>query len=485
MSVAREPPRRIVVAGAGQVGALAAIALRRALPQTEVVVVGTPPDPAAFADRAPTALPFSNRLHDRLGVSEERLVREAGATHRLVVRYRGWGDAGQEGVAPYGGAIEPRLKTRFARDWGGGPRNASTVAPPGSLGEVLAAEGRFQPPAPESGSPLAELDYALRWNPAAYRDMLVGEAARLGVLYVEGAVTAIAPRLGGGIDGIMVGGAGDPLEADLYLDCTGPQAALLARLPEMRWHSWQPYLPIRAVQYGRPGAPAIGLEDRVTLTPVGWFSQLAGRDGLHTVLAMVEGTSEQAARAALGTEFADLVALDPGRMERAWIGNVVALGDAAATFEPLSWLNLDLAHRQLALLLELLPGREPDLRESVEFNRRAAIMADRARDFLGAHYAAPGAAHLGPLERSPELALALDQFHRRGRLPFLEEMPLAVQEISALLEALGHPPGESVLARAADPREAEAARREFATRANAALNAVPPYGAWLRQVLGG
>jgi len=109
MSVARELPRRVVVAGAGPLGALAAIALKRALPRSEVVVVGTPPDPAAFADRAPTGLPFTNRLHDRLGISEERLLREAGASHRLVVRYRGWGGERHEGVAAYGAVVDPRL----------------------------------------------------------------------------------------------------------------------------------------------------------------------------------------------------------------------------------------------------------------------------------------------------------------------------------------------------------------------------------------
>jgi tryptophan halogenase len=178
------------------------------------------------------------------------------------------------------------------------------------------------------------------------------------------------------------------------------------------------------------------------------------------------------------------VPLDPGRTGAAWIGNVVALGDAAATFEPLAWLNLDLAHRQLALLLELLPGRDPDARERAEFNRRAALMADRVRDLLGAHYAAPGAAHLGQLERSPELALLLDQYTRRGRLPFFEEMPLGVQECSALLVALGHRPGEGALSRVADPREGEAAQRAFAAKAGAALQSVPPYGVWMRQVLG-
>jgi tryptophan halogenase len=487
VSEARELPHRVVVCGAGQVGALAAIALKRALPRSEVLVVGTPPDPAAFADRAPTALPFTNRLHDRLGISEERMVREAGASHRLVVRYRGWGGHGHEGVAPYGAVIDPRLKTRFARDWGGGPRNASTGSPPGSLGEVLAAAGRFQPPAVGPDSPLAALDYALRWNPAAYRDLLVGEAQQLGIQHLPGAITAAESRGDGGLAAIGVDGGG-PIAADLFVDCTGPRGVLLAQLPEMRRRSWQQSLPISAVQFGRPEGPVLGLADNVELAQVGWRSELGGRDGVQRMLAMVEGTTEQGARDALGAEFADLVPVDPGRAEQAWIGNVVALGDAAATFEPLAWLNLDLAHRQLALLLELLPGREPDPRERAEFNRRASLMADRVRDVLGAHYAAPGAAHLagenGPPERSAELDLALDQYRRRGRLPFFEEMPLAVQEFSTLLEALGHAPGIGALSLGADPREGDAERRRFEASAAAALRSVPPYGEWLRQVVG-
>lgn len=484
MSEARELPQRVVVAGDGQLGALTALALRRALPRSEVLVIGTPPDREALADRAPTALPFTNRLHDRLGIDEERMVREAAASHRLVVRYAGWGGAGHIGVAPYGAAIDAKLKTRFARDWGGGPRNASTAAPAGSLGEVLAAEGRFQPPRADPGSPLAELDYALRWHPAAYRDLLVGEAVRLGVRHLPGAITAIEPDGLGGIAAIGVAGTAEPVTADLFVDCTGPRAVLHSQLPEPRWFGWQQHLPIRGLQFGRPGKPALSLADTVALSPVGWRAELFGRDASQAVLAMIEGTTEADARAGLGAEFADVVAIDPGRADEAWTGNVVALGDAAARFEPLGWLNLDLAHRQLALLLELLPGRTPDPRERAEFNRRAAMMADRVRDLLGAHYAAPGAAHFGPLERSPELLLELDQYHRRGRLPFFEEVPLAVQEASALFEALGHPPGIGALSRCTDPREGEAARQRFEATATAALQSVPAYGAWLERVVG-
>ena len=74
MSEARELPQRIVVAGDGPLGVLAAIALKQALPRTELVVIAIPPDPAALAERIGTALPFTNRLHDRLGIEEDDLV---------------------------------------------------------------------------------------------------------------------------------------------------------------------------------------------------------------------------------------------------------------------------------------------------------------------------------------------------------------------------------------------------------------------------
>jgi len=484
MSEPRELPRRIVVAGAGQLGVLAAIALKRAVPPCEVLVVATPPDPAALADSAPTALPFTNRLHDRLGIGEERLVREAGGSHRLVVRYLGWGGAGREGVAAYGATIDARLKTGFARDWGGGARGASTAPPPGSLGEVLAGEARFAPPSGGADSPLVDLDYALRWNVPAYRDLLVGEAQRLGVDYRRGAVGAVRPDGAGGIAALAVEGAGG-IEADLFVDCTGPAAMLLSQLPEARREDWRGALPVRGLLYGRPAEPLLNLEDRVTLLPFGWRAELAGRDARHAVMGLRDGTSEAAALAALGAEPGGMLALEQGCAAQAWLGNVVALGDAAAHFEPLGWLNLDLAHRQLALLLELLPGRRVDPRERAEFNRRAALMAGRVRDLLGAHYAAPGAAHFGQLERSAELARTLDQYTRRGRTPFLEEAPLHVQEYSALLDAIGHRAGEGPLGHAADPREGEAAAAAFAARARAALQSTPPYAAWLQRALGG
>ena len=484
MSESREPPGRIVVAGAGQVGVLAAIAMKRALPRSEVVVLGLPPDPAAFAEQAASALPFTNGLHDRLGIEEPRIVGAAGGSHRLVLRYFGWGGQGQGGAMPYGATIDPALRTAFARDWGGGPRNAAGALPAGSLAEALADAGRFCVAPEGTPTPLAEVDYALRWNPAAYRDMLISIAQQLGVVHEMGELVAAEPDGVGGIAALSVAGAGR-IAGDLFLDCSGTAARLLARLPGYRGEDWSAELPVRRVLAGKPGGAMLALEDRLTLLPEGWLSEQAGRDGLRTELGIAPGVDEQAAVAALGVEPLAMLPVEPGRAAEAWIGNVVALGDAAARFEPLAGLNLDLAHRQIDLLLEMLPGRTIEPLERSEYNRRFALMADAVRDTLGAHYAAPAArAVFGDPKRSPQLEAALDQFVRRGRMPFREEAPLLSQEFQAMLAALGFAPGEAPQARAAGRAETEAAQRVFADKARAALSFAPPYGEWMAGMLG-
>ncbi len=482
MSEARELPRRIVVAGDGPLGVLAAIALRQALPSTEVVVLAIPPDPAAFAERIGTALPFTNRLHDRLGIEEDSLVRQAGASHRLVMRYAGGGGPGQQGAAGYGAAIDPAMTTAFAREWGGGPRNAQTGAAPRSLGEVLAAAGRFAPPSGEADSPLAELDYCLRWNVAAYRGLLIARAQQLGVAYERGTATAAIPDGAGGIAALAIEGAGE-LPADLFVDCSGSGALLLAELPQVKWIGWDAPFATRGLAIAAPAAPILALEDRATLTPLGWRWEIAGRDGCQTLLAISDGASEEAIAGALGAEPNSIVPFLPGRVEASWVGNVVALGNAAARLEPLGGIAQDLAHRQLALLLELLPGRTIEPSERAEYNRRAGLMAERARDWLAAHYAAPAAAALFPsLVHSPELARTLDQFTRRGRVPFTEEAPMLVQEFGAVLQALGYAQGKGALTAAGGQSDANAARG-FEARARTALATTPPYGEWMQRLL--
>ena len=470
MSTAREPLQSVVVVGAGQVGAVAALALKRALPHAAVTIVGIPPDRAAWADRIGTALPFTQRLHERLGIAEEAILGRAFGSHRLALHCIGWGERRADGsqqheLAPYGDVADPALHTRFAREWGGGRSFAGDSTVPGTLAELFAAAGRF--------APLPGLEYGLRWNVDAYLGLLADAAMRAGVSHVGGAVAAVDAGGDGGIDAIRLE-SGQVLQADLFVDCSGPGAVLLSRLSGHAVDDWSAALPVREIAVLPHGPGMVALEDRATLGERGWLVEFAGRDGLQS-LAAFDGAAP--------ADTVETVPLAPGAAREPWLGNVVALGDAAAIFEPLGFLNLDLAHRQLALLLEMLPGRTVEPSERAEYNRRAGLMAAAVRDTIAAFYAAPRARALFASSSPPALAEALDQFTRRGRLPFRDEAPLTASEWPALLAALGFAQGIAPQWLGTRGADLAAATDAFRSQAEQQLSQAPPYEEWLRRTL--
>ena len=483
MSAPREPLRRVVVVGGGQVGVLAAIALRRALPRCEVVVVGDQPGPAALADWSPTAMPFTNKLHDRLGIAEADIVTRAGGSYRLVTRYAEWGGARQSGVLAYGEALDPALKTAFAREWGQVRLPGEGAPPVGSLAAVLAEAGRFAPPPPGEPTPISSVDYALRWHPAAYRALLIAEAEALGIVYAGGTIDRIEPGEGDAVAAIGLAGQG-MIPADLFLDCSGPQASLIAAHPRFVFTDWSASLPTRHIYCAAPAAPGIALEDRLMLTGAGWLSQVTGRDGVHRMLGTAAPLPRDEAEALLGAPLRAAIGLTPGRVAAPWIGNVIALGDAAARFEPLGPLHLDLAHRQLALLLEMLPGRTITPHERAEYNRRSALMMEGVHEVLAFHFAGMTAQRVFGAQVLPgRVSAVIDQFLRRGRIPFREELPLLGQEQFALLVALGWQPGLPPAALTPDAATEARARSAFDAEARAALAFAPPYEQWLARVV--
>jgi tryptophan halogenase len=483
VSAAREPLRRVVVVGGGQVGVLAAIALRRALPGCEVVVVGDQPGPAAFADWSPTAMPFTNKLHDRLGIAEAEIVIRAGGSYRLVTRYGGWGGAGHSGVLAYGEALPPALKTAFAREWGQVRQPGEGVPPVGSLAAVLAEAGRFAPPPPGEPTPISSVDYALRWHPAAYRAELIQQAEALGVAYAGGTIDRVEAGECNAIAAIGLAGQG-MIPADLFLDCSGPQASLIAAHPRFAFTDWSASLPTRHVYCAAPAASGIALEDRLSLTARGWLSEVTGRDGVHLTLGTAAPLLREEAEAELGAPLRAAIALTPGRVAAPWIGNVIALGDAAARFEPLGPLHLDLAHRQLALLLEMLPGRAITPLERAEYNRRSVLMMEGVHEVLALHLAGIAAQRVFGARVLPgRVSAVIDQFLRRGRIPFRDELPLLGQEQFALLVALGWQPGLPPAAQAADAEGEARALAAFDADARAALAFAPPHDQWLARVL--
>lgn len=468
---ARSPLRRVAVAGHGPVGLAAAIALRRALPRSEVILVPVADDPAALADHAASTIPHSNAFHHRLGIEEEGLVVRAGASHRLATAFAGWTGGASLSIHPYGAAPPDGVRA-------------------GAVSAELAIGGRFAHPADDHTAALSDIDYALRFSPVAYRRHLAALAARLGVSSRDARLAVALPDGAGGIAQLKLAD-GEMIAADLFVDCSGPGAHVARALPQQRVESWSGILPCDSLLIpALPLPPELTPLDQVAASTMGWHCTVHGRDGTHVVFAAstAAGSPEQLANAA-GFESQTMITIEPGRRRDIWQGNVVCFGDAAARFEPLHWLNLGLAHAQIELFLELLPGCEPEPLERREFNRRAGGMIDRVRDFIALHYCTPREAE-GPfwnvaaaLERPESLQLTLAEFLRRGRLPFFEDELLPRDAWKFAMATIGLSPGPAARLAAVPAATIQNLTAAHRARCAAAVQQAPPYREWLAAYL--
>ena len=454
--------RSILVVGDGIVGRSAALAFSRALPGVEVNVLGLPADLAAIADHFPATLPAVGRFHASIGVDELDLVRQKIAVHHLGTRFDGgaagawihsFGDVGRgEGTIP------------FRQIWLGVREKGEALAfDRYSPASVIGAAGKFVHPSGDPASPLASYLYGLRLNPERYRALLAHATSHL--QRSTGTIAAIDCRDDGGIAAVRLAD-GRRVKADLFVDCSGPSAALIGTV-SAEFDDWAPWLPAChvALTWGQP-EPLAPL-DRVEAVEHGW-----------RLSATVPGATMSSS---VTTEpVPNSVAIRPGRRRRSFVANVLALGDAAVAIDPLHGANLSLAHSAILRAIALFPGRDCHLLELAEYNRVTALETERARDF----HALFQAQLLGVSAPPDSLARTLAQWRARGRLPFFEEETFTEASWAQALIGLGIlPDAVAPTAGVVDGTAAAAAMAAFARELGALAERLPGYADYLDRMI--
>jgi tryptophan halogenase len=469
--------RSVAVVGGGIVGLSAAIAFARALPKARVELVETAPDPAALADRMPGTLPSVNRFHAAIGLDELDLVRSGIATHRLGTRFERWSADGGPWLhvfGEYGFAIG----TIGFHDLWPQVRSGALAYHAYSPAALLAEAGKFVHPEERAGSPLSTYIYGLSLDPHSYRERLSAQAAAHDIARTAGELAGVERRADGGVAALLLGD-GRRVEADLYLDCSGPGGALISQVTE-RFEDWSEWLPCDRLTVTRQRGSVPVPADIVSAEEDGWrWSASAG-------LVALTGRLTASALSA-GDE--DWVKLRPGRRPEPWVGNVLALGDSATALDPLEWTNLHLAHNAILRALELLPGRDCHPLELAEYNRLAEQETLAARDFVALHYLRSGRRD-GALwqvlaGRAPPDSLAhrLEQYEARGRLPFYEEESFEKESWHAVMLGMGVlPRAPAASALGLDLDEVARAMRDYSERLSALPERLPAYRDYLARM---
>lgn len=473
--------RSICVAGGGIVGLSAALAFARALPRAKVSVIELPADPAALADRMPSTLPAVGRFHAAIGLDEPELVRAGIALHRLATRFEHWSSDGEPWHHAFGGIAGSVGGAPFHKAWArargegrAGRYDRHNVA------AVIAAADRFVHPDGRPGSPLAGYLYSLRLDPSRYRERLAAACDAQGIERTAGVLEDAERRGDGGVAALRLGG-GRRIEADLFLDCAGPSAPLLSALDACLedWGEWHPCdrLLLGESEGGEP-TPL----DRIEALRDGWRCTLTLPGRTMTCHAVASANIDKA-------RADEAVAIRPGRRPAPWVRNVLAIGDAAIAIDPLHGVNLHLAQTAILRALELLPGRNCHPLEIAEYNRRTEQEAIRVRDFIALHYLRSGRREGAFWERLADrtppdtLAQTLEQWDRRGRLPFFEEESFDRESWAAVLIGMGTMPRNAdPVAAGVDPDEAAAAIARHAERLAALPAKLPPYSDYLARM---
>lgn len=431
--VSVSPLRHIVVCGTGLAGQMTAAALAHQVPEpvriTWLKVAGTHTRDCLYGNvTAPTAYDFNLSV----AIAEPDLILNSSTAFSYGTRYAGWGGQRRDWIQafhtpfpiPEGVLLHHYLLQRDIFE-----------LEPYLVSAVAGRAGVFAHPPDDLRHPLSGAEYGYQFDPVAYGAVFERQAEN-GVRKVSGAIAAVE-RDGDHIRSIRLAD-GQSLAADLYIDCSGPEAVL----------SSQPGTFTRRLGVLAGQGPAEGLGAPVRTVMAGEFGWSSRTPVQGATMQLTVYAPESEAQALVAHDGApELHAeLALGRRDLAWAGNCVAIGHAAGVVEPVTCAPFILLQRDIQRLLTLLPVAAEMAVERREFNRQFAEdyrngeLFNRAL-FVGQVPDAPywRMASAAPLDE--RLAGKIEQFESRALHVAYDLEPFSPEDWIILHFGMGRRPG--------------------------------------------
>jgi tryptophan halogenase len=380
--------KSILVLGGGSAGLIAAVTLKRRLPQLQVRVSRSPEIGVIGVGEGTTAQ-FGVHFFNYLGFNPRRFYAEASPTWKLGIRFL-WGmqdfyysftvELGQkynELPRPPGFYVDAETR------WTG----------PGSA--CMAHNRAFY--RQKNGAPDMSLCHAYHVENQKLVKWLENTATSLGVEIINGTMREAEGSSDGEIAALLLEN-GSRLAADLFVDASGFRSELLRRTLAEPWVSYADSLFCeRAVIGGWPRTdePIRPYTVAETMNS-GWCWQIEHEHWINRgyvyssrFISDEDALAEFLARNPKVSNEPRVVRFSSGRSERNWIGNVVGIGNASGFVEPLEATALHVICNQSKRLSECLIESlcEPTESTVALCNRANAVAWDDIRDFLAIHYA--------------------------------------------------------------------------------------------------
>jgi tryptophan halogenase len=239
------------------------------------------------------------------------------------------------------------------------------------------------------------MNYAFHLDATRYAAFLRKISEAHGVQRIEGKIRAVDVDPASGHIRSLALEAGDLIEGDLFIDCTGFRALLIGealKVPYEDWSHWLPCDSALAVQTASVGDAIPYTRSIAHDSGWQWRIPLQHRVGNGLVYSRRHMSDERARELLLARVQGDLITaprplrFTPGQRREVWRGNCVAIGLASGFIEPLESTSIHLIQRGTIRLMQMFPGAGISQSDVDEYNRQAQAEIEHIRDFIVLHY---------------------------------------------------------------------------------------------------
>lgn len=395
--MADNPPiSQVTIVGGGTAGWMTAALLSRLFNRGYTIRLVESEDIGTIGVGEAT-IPAIKIYNQMAGIEEIDLLRECQATFKLGIEFPGWREPGHTYIHGFGNIGQDLLWLHTHQFW---LRHAGK----GGLGHFdnfalnCAMARRNKMAAPDGrnpNSPLADIDYAYHFDATLYAAFLRKRAERQGVERIAGTIVDVRKNGESGHVEAVILSDGREVPGDFFIDCSGQRGLLIGGAMGVGYEDWNQWLLCdRALAVPCSNAPALSPYTRSTAHGAGWQWRipLQHRIGNGMVWSSAHQSDEQAAELLLANLDGEAlkapfpVRFRPGRRERAWEKNVVAIGLSSGFLEPLESTSIHLIQTAIFRMIALFPSAHFDPADIAEYNRQARFEMEDVRDFIIAHY---------------------------------------------------------------------------------------------------
>lgn len=381
--------KKVVIAGGGTAGWMAAAALSKLLGKTiEVNIVESDEIPTVGVGEA--TIPTLHIFHKLLGINEQEFMAATNATFKLGISFENWRDVNKDYMHSFGFLGQDCWAAGFQHFWLKGQQRGIAHDIGDYCPEHLAArEGRFAVLANQS------LNHAYHLDAGLYAKYLRNIAEEHGCKRIEGKIVKVDLDDESGFIESLTLASGKVVEGDLFIDCTGFRGLLIEGALHTGFEDWSHLLPCDS---------AIAVQTKTTSKPVAytrsiardagwqWRIPLQNRTGNGFVFCSKYLTDDEAKKILLDNIEGELlneprvIKYKTGTRRKHWNKNCIAVGLSSGFIEPLESTGIHLFQRAIVRLMQMFPSQGINQFDIDEFNTQSRTEIDNIKDFIILHY---------------------------------------------------------------------------------------------------